>query len=206
VIWWSTGSENPYTHVWDPLPSFFHRLEPARDRGQPKAMSEILKPQSTERIELLSGRKVTLSKATLLFRKWAGETPPDTFNGKPLIELNGEMVFAELAILRSFQQAGWDGRWIDSFHHRYLTNYWPVPVSEPLPAKQQLVFDRIRSKAGGTGGCFDVFCWRGGELLFAESKWHDRILKTQTQWLEAALDVGIPIESFLIVQWGFESP
>jgi hypothetical protein len=31
--------------------------------------------------------------------------PHDTFNGKPLLEFNSEIVFAELAILRSLQQA-----------------------------------------------------------------------------------------------------
>jgi hypothetical protein len=97
-----------------------------------------------------------------------------------------------------------DGRWIESYHHRYLTKYWPTAISEPLPAKQQSILDRIRAKAGVSGGCFDVFCWRGQDLLFAESKWRDKILKTQIRWLEAALDIGIPVESFLIVQRRFE--
>jgi hypothetical protein len=69
-------------------------------------MNEILKPQSRQRILLPSGREIAVAKATPLFRRWAGEAPRDTFNGKPLLEFNGEMVFAELAILRSFQQAG----------------------------------------------------------------------------------------------------
>src|ERR1700689_5343412 len=169
-------------------------------------MNEILKPLCSQRIFFPSGREITVAKATPLFRKWTREMPRDTFNGKPLLEFNGEMVFAELAILRTFQQVGWDGRWIDSYHQRYLTEYWPTPVSKPLPAKQQSILDRIRAKAGGTGGCFDVFCWRDEELSFAESKWRDKILKTQTRWLEAALDIGIPTKSFLIVQWGFEGP
>lgn len=167
-------------------------------------MNEVLKPQFPERIALFSGREITVAKAMPLFRKWAGSVPDDTFNGKPLLELNGEMVFAELAILRSFQGAGWDGRWIDSFHQRHLIGYWPTPISEPLPKKQQSILDHISAKTGGSGGCFDVFCWRGEDLLFAESKWRDRLLPTQIRWLEAALDIGIPIESFLIVQWRFE--
>jgi hypothetical protein len=165
-------------------------------------MIDLLKPNSLLRIELPSGRIVELPKVTPLFRKWAGEMPFDTFNRKPVLELNGKMVFAELAILSIFKQAGWDGRWIDSYHRRYLTEYWPKPVSEPLQAKQQDLLDRIRTKAGGSGGCFDVFCWRSEEIIFAESKWRDKILNTQAKWLEAALDIGIPAESFLIVQWG----
>src|ERR1700675_1739171 len=105
-------------------------------------MNDILGPQSTERIVLPSEREISIAKATPLFRKWSGEVPDDTFNGKPLLELNGEMVFAELAILRSFQRAGWDGRWIDSYHKRYLTKYWPITVSEPLPAQQESILNR----------------------------------------------------------------
>ena len=77
-------------------------------------MNEILKPLSSQRIVLSSGREITVAKATPSFRRWAREMPRDTFNGKPLLEFNGEMVFAVLSILRSFQQAGWDGRWIDT--------------------------------------------------------------------------------------------
>jgi hypothetical protein len=42
------------------------------------------------------------------------------------------------------------------------------------------------------GGCFDVFCWRAGAILFAESKWHrhDAIRPTQRAWLETALNMG----------------
>jgi hypothetical protein len=129
--------------------------------------------------------------------------PSDTFGGKPVLELNGEMVFAELAILRIFQQAGWEGRWIDSYRHRFLTGYWPEPITHELPDAQKSIFDSIQRKAGGMGGCFDVFCWRRGVPLFIESKWkgHDHINDNQRRWLQAALDVGIPIEAFLIVEW-----
>jgi len=170
-------------------------------------MGQILRPQSMERIKLLrSGREVAIAKSTPRFRKWTGPVPLDDFNGKPLIEFEGKVAFAELAILRVFKQAGWEGRWIDSFLHRHLSEYWPTPINEPLPAKQQSILDRIRTEAGRDGGCFDVFCWRGEELLFAESKWHDQLLESQIRWLEAAIDVGIPLTSFMLIQWEFETP
>jgi hypothetical protein len=126
------------------------------------------------------------------------------FASANVYRIDDSVVFAELAILRIFQEAGWSGRWVDSFHRRYLTEYWPKPVSEGLPEKQQTLLDGIGAKAGGSGGCFDVFCWRNEEIMFAESKWRDRILETQAKWLEAALDSGISAESFLIVQWRFD--
>jgi hypothetical protein len=48
-----------------------------------------------------------------------------------------------------------------------------------------------------------VFCWRDGAVIFAEAKrkGRDRIRTTQRRWLEASLDAGIPLDSFLIVEW-----
>lgn len=42
------------------------------------------------------------------FRKWTGKPSHDTYNGKPVLEFNGEPAFAELVILRTFEEAGWE--------------------------------------------------------------------------------------------------
>jgi hypothetical protein len=112
-------------------------------------------------------------------------------------------VFAELAILRIFQQAGWEGRWIDSYRGKYRIGYWGKNVTKELPAQQKTILDLIRDKAGCKGGCFDVFCWHDGSVIFVESKWkrHDRIRQTQKRWLETALNIGFSLDSFLIVEW-----
>ena len=166
---------------------------------------DLLKPQST--LVHPSIRDVHVPKATALFQKWTGELPEDTFNHKPVLNYCGEMVFAELAILRCFQQEGWDGRWIDNFGKtKYRIGYWgnTSEVIKDLPAKQKALLDRIqKANAECKGGCFDVFCWRDGNVVFAESKWkgNDQIRPNQARWLEAALSIGIPLDSFLIVEW-----
>ena len=130
--------------------------------------------------------------------------PADTFNHKPVLELNGEMVFAELAILRIFQKAGWQGRWIDTYRRKFRIGYWGQNVTEALPPKQRAILDSILSKSG----CFDVFCWREDAVLFVEAKWksHDAIRATQRRWLEAALDAGLSKDSFLITEWSLSRP
>lgn len=162
-----------------------------------------LEPTSTERITFPSGREVDVPKTTPSFRPWQGRPPKDRYGNKPLLECDDELVFAELAILRLFEREGWEGRWIDSYRRKYRTGYWGPNVTKDLPAEQHAVLDSIRAKSGRRGGCFDVFCWGGGLAAFAEAKWtaHDRIRPSQRRWLEAALDVGIPLESFLIVEW-----
>jgi len=76
-------------------------------------------------------------KAAPHFRKWTGKPPRDTYNGKPVLEFNGQPAFAELVILRTFEEVRWEGRWVDCCKHRYLTGYWPI-VTKDLPQKQNI--------------------------------------------------------------------
>ena len=154
-----------------------------------------------------SRKVVEVAKATPIFRKWSGEPPSDTYNGKPVLEFDGKPAFAELVILRIFEQAGWEGRWIDSYRNKYRVGYWGENVTKDLPAERRAILDSIQAKGTNSAGCFDVFCWRGKAVLFVEAKWkaHDTIRASQRGWLEAALNEGFRLESFLIVEWGFES-
>jgi hypothetical protein len=162
-----------------------------------------LEPTATERIVLPSGRQFDFPKATPRFRKWLGSRPSSIYGRKELLDYQGECVFAELAILRIFQAAGWDGRWIDTFGGKTRTGYWGDGVLAPLPAEQELALKTIRNAAGLTGGCYDVFCWRENAVCFAEAKrlGHDRIRQTQLRWLEGAIQTGIPASALLIVEW-----
>ena len=171
---------------------------------------DLLKPQSSQPILLPSGREVRVPKTMPIFRQWSGTMPNDRFGNKPILDFNGEMVFAELAILRAFQRAGWEGRWIDSFRHKYRCGYWgkdqDVTRDPPIERPSIPSWNAIRAIADNRGGCFDVFCWRGKSVLFAEAKWkgHDRIRLSQRRWLEAALSKWIPLTSFLIVEWSLD--
>jgi hypothetical protein len=166
----------------------------------------ILTPNSTEELTLPSGSVVHLLKATPTFRLWTGEPIGDTYGSKSILDLSGEPVFAELAILRLFQREGWEGVWVDSYRQKYRVGYWNKDNEVALPPKREDLLERIYQRVGGRKGCWDVYCWREGEVVFAESKRRrrDRIRKTQLRWMEAALDVGVPPESFLIVEWSLE--
>lgn len=169
----------------------------------PNLLNPQLSPGYEQRIALPSGREVRVPKVTPVFHGWHGPLPADRYGNKQVLEYNREMLFAELLILRIFEQAGWDGRWIDTFRNKYRTGYWTNGESKELPAAEQVILDAIRAKAGHGGGCFDVFCWRDKERVFVESKWkgNDVINKNQKRWLESALTLGIPLECFLIVEW-----
>ena len=162
-------------------------------------------PTTTESLRLPSGSTVVVSKATPVFSTWTGEPVADIFGGKKVVEAKGRPAFAELAILWSLRDAGWDGVWIDTFSKKYRQDYWGAEPVELPPASAELL-ERIYTRSGCQNGAWDIFCWRSGEVLFAESKrrGHDRIRSSQLSFLEAALAVGLQLDSFLIVEWALK--
>ncbi len=160
----------------------------------------ILKPSGLEPILLSDDRLIEVPKTTPLFSLWKGPTLANNYNGKSVLEYEGNPYFAELVILRHLEKAGWNGVWVDTYKNRFLKN-WIEAIH--LPPDKQKLFECIRTQAGMRGGCFDVFCWKNDQVLFVESKREgkDRIRSSQKRWLEATLAVGLPLESLLIVEW-----
>lgn len=67
----------------------------------------------TEQISFPSGETVQVQKRVFVFNLWTG-APVDAYGGKPVIDVGGEPLFAELALLRHFQKEGYDGVWVDT--------------------------------------------------------------------------------------------
>jgi hypothetical protein len=75
-----------------------------------------------------------------------------------------------------------------------------------LPPSEHLdLMDRIYDRNGKRSGAFDVLAWKEDSVLFAEAKHggKDALRPSQISWVEAALDEGVPLESLLVVEWGF---
>jgi hypothetical protein len=164
---------------------------------------ENLEPTASEPLELPDGRPVLVPKTSPGFPSWRGPSPGDNYNGKPILDFNGRPAFAELAILWSFQETGWEGAWVDSYRNRYLRGFWPLPLPQELPAEQKGLLREIASRTDGAGRPWDVFCWSSKGVVFAEAKRlkRDSIRLTQIAFLAAALEVGVPLSAFLLVEW-----
>jgi hypothetical protein len=132
-------------------------------------------PTAVERIALPSGQQRVIPKALPRLRRWTGVPPHDTYNGKPIVDIDGRPGFAELAILFLLQRSGWTGAWVDTYRNRRLTGFCDGLHPVELPLKHAALIGRLPEK-----GCFDLFCWRADGLLFAECKrrHHDRIRDT----------------------------
>lgn len=161
---------------------------------------------SPEPIKLSSGESVQIGKCYHQFKVWRGSPIADTYGGKAVLELDGEPVFAEIAILRLLQKAGWDGVWIDTYRRRFRQSL--PPRSCVLPARAQDFLDKANAGRKWPPGSWDVFAWKNAEFLFVESKrkGKDAIRQSQIVWLGSALNSGIPLDWFVIFEWDQEGP
>ena len=119
---------------------------------------------------------------------------PRTYTSKPLVSVNGDAMFGELAIVRWLERDRWEAVWVDTFHGGKFWRAMPHKSSPVrLPPFAQATFDAIKQANGGKGsGAFDVMAWRAGDAAFFEYKGAgDSSNQNEARWIEAALDAGI---------------
>ncbi len=160
-----------------------------------------------ENFTLPNGQTVEVSKRIYSFQKWRGDEIKNDYGGKAVLDNEGSPLFAELVILRLLEKEGWSGIWVDTYGKKFRMGLPEKSDPISLPPEKQSLLDNISKQAGGFKGCWDVFAWKDNEYLFAESKriGKDSIRDTQINWLFTALQVGIPIKSFLLVEWNIQN-
>lgn len=182
-------------------------------------------------VKLASGDVIDEAPGCFLrFDRWNGDRMEHDFNKgeSAMIDLYGEHLFGEIAILRLLEIDGWSGRWVNTFGSgksaKFLTSWESdrpnkdqphVPIEEPEP--RQLFAKVFRENGRKYAGCWDVFAWKDGSCLFAEAKAQrmkrassprcgDRPNENQSSWLKAALDLNdnrLKRSSFVFVQWDY---
>ncbi|MDB4951971.1 MAG: hypothetical protein JWM27_4620 [Gemmatimonadetes bacterium] len=175
-------------------------------------------------LHMMSGKTIVgIPAVTLRLPRWEGAPFADDLGKKSsaMIELDGEHLFAELAVLRLLEKQGWSGRWVNTQGAKgevwkYLTRWDDVPrdeqrtrnIEEEEP-RRMLARIAARSKKR-YGGCWDVYAWRGDEYAFLQTKRAardgDEVKELQVDWLHTALllsDPRVNLDSFGFVQWDF---
>ena len=133
---------------------------------------------------------------------------PPSYRRKGLVALDGDSLFAELAIARLFVRSEWNAYWRDGYGQRCVADrdLSRRSVSLPRPSLGASVIDVVQAAHGSSlSGCWDVLAWTDERIAFVESKRRggDRLQETQGRWLDAALAVGIPREAFVVLEWDF---
>ncbi len=128
---------------------------------------------------------------------------PATYTSKPLVSVGGDAMFGELAIVRTLEQDGWEGVWVDTFHGRKFWRAMPhrsAPVRLPPPARAR--YDAVVAANGGrASGFFDVLAWRGEQFVHLEYKGAgDRPNRNEVGWIGAAIAAGVTPPELWYVQ------
>jgi hypothetical protein len=151
-------------------------------------------PEEAQLLSLPDGSQVAVQKRSMEFQLWS---PACSQWGKPVLNLKESRVCAETAIVRLLSEDQWEAVWVSS--NRYRRDFPPHSCSLSAEAEAEL------RKVKGTKltGCWDVFAFKNGRVLFIECKRknEDSIIPTQREWLSAALKVGFTLDNFLIVEW-----
>ena len=152
-----------------------------------------------ETIQLPSGRRPEVEVWCAEFAPWRGALPQSDFNEKPIVG-PPRRPFAELQILEWLERDGWVGGWV--YRARKALVAWEPRTFAQIPPAAMALYDDLENRCGGKKkGCWDVFCWRDADFLFAESKWPDDVIRpSQLAWLDAALDARISEQSFRLVE------
>jgi hypothetical protein len=128
---------------------------------------------------------------------------------KPLVVVQGTVVPAELAVLRSELDQGEEGLWLNSrglttgvtdlvVDTRMRTGYRTVRVT--LPSEVSDILRHLYQSSGLVKGCPDLVIWKGLKVRLVEVKcphW-DKPSAEQQQFLAVATAAGLPSK---IVEW-----
>lgn len=170
-------------------------------------LPDELRPIANLQMALPSGETIQLPCCRPIFERCALPVSFD-FGHKPLLTYQGGPIFAELLILRVLEAHGWEGVWVSSYGGIKYLSQMPHDSSlkhgrVSLPDDRQSFLNRIWRRSGQQGGCFDVYAWRGEQVMFCEAKRQgkDRIRLSQRRWIEAAILEGVSLNSLLIVEW-----
>lgn len=167
-------------------------------------MQFLKKHQTDDEIFLLSDQKqIPIQKYFFEFNEWKGKPIDYTYGNKAVIDYNSEPLFAELAVLRIFEENGWSGVWVDSYRRKYRIGLPKVIEPIEIPKDKEDLINKIKEKTGKSGGCWDVLVWKDNQILFIElkRKKKDKIQDTQILWLEESLKEGLLPENFILFEW-----
>ena len=199
--------------------SWFSALAPYVERDD--LVVELANPFLTPTGE----RVAELPSVFVRFPTWRGAPFADDLGKKTaaMVDLDGEHLFAELAIVRLLEREGWEGRWIHTTTKgeisTYLTDWRDVPRqaqrSRPIQhdGARALLYAIADRSGNRYNGCWSVFAWRENSYAFFEAKRQavknkETLKPAQAAWVRAALSLRqqlMTARDFAVVQWDYRT-
>ena len=129
------------------------------------------------------------------------------YAAKPLVLLEKQAWFPEIALLAIFARRGWQGVWSDAAHRKYFDKMPTQSKGVSLTTHINQLLARIAENNGMTrSGCWDLILWENRTVAFVAVKSAARgveLRDAQVGWLKAALKAGLSIAQFLVVEWDY---
>ena len=163
-----------------------------------QSLHDLATETSEYLVTLPSGRTASIASLAVLFPSSDPDRLPagalkKSYTSKPLVLMDDEAMFGELAIVRCLAKDNWDAFWADTFHGRRFWRDMPTtsdPVDPPLLIRE--LYTAIAHRKQGLAGCFDVVAQRGTRIIWLEYKGpDDRPNRNELCWIEAALGAGV---------------
>jgi hypothetical protein len=177
-------------------------------RDEPLTFPEDLEPRDDVEITLTTGRKATIrcfgaSFTPCMERPTIGMDR--VYSAKPLVLVDKQATFPEIALLGLFQRHGWHGAWSDTPHRKYFDRMPNQSKGISLDTYANQTLARIaenndKSKAG----CWDLILWSERRVVFVSvvpANGGRVVGEAQVRWMTAALKTGLSAGEFIVVEW-----
>jgi len=169
---------------------------------------ESLIPQDDVDLTLGNGRLVSIHSYRVEFTPCLERLTiglDRVYSAKPLVLVDKQTTFPELALLGLFRGSGWQGAWVDGQHRKYFDRMPNQSKGISLDTFVNQSLTRIaENNATGRVGCWDLLIWAERALVFVgviASGSAATIGEARVQWLSAAIRSGFSAQQFVIVSW-----
>ncbi|MGO9310307.1 MAG: hypothetical protein ACLQDL_14975 [Spirochaetia bacterium] len=177
--------------------------------GPPDLPEELVSLDDTY-IVLDSGRQVAVRRYRAQLHS-CPEKPPialdRAYSAKPLVLVEKQVAFPEIAVLALFRKMGWEGAWVDVQHHKFFDRMPNQSKGMSLGAHANQAIARIAAyNDNSRAGCWDLVLWSERAVAFAavvESAQGAAIGQARTRWLAAAVKSGLSASQFVVVEWDY---
>lgn len=179
----------------------------------PAVFPEELVALEPVEVALASGKKVPVPGFRALFNaapERSGLGLDRGYAAKPLVLVEQQAMFPEIACLVLFQRCGWHGVWSDLPHRKYFDKMPTQSKGTSLDTfAQQLVGRIAESNDKSKVGCWDIILWENRTVVFVavtpEEAGGNGLSEAKARWLAAAMRCGLSAQQFLVVSWAYRT-
>jgi hypothetical protein len=169
-------------------------------------------------LQLGVGRQVFVRRYRAQLHECA-EKPPigldRAYSAKPLVLVEKQVAFPEIAILSFFRKMGWEGAWVDAQHRKFFDRMPNQSKGMSLVSHASQAVARIAQyNDNSRAGCWDIVLWADRAVAFvavigvapsrdSDSGSSSGLGEARTRWLAAALKSGLSASQFVVVEWAY---